>query len=71
MRRIICPVHGAQNVRDIAPIGPTMTRPAMRTIIQVPWDGSLYSADPNCQHYITYAPGGGVRCIRCQGWYCA
>lgn len=30
----------------------------------------LYDADPNCMHEIVDAPGGGVRCEKCGGWFC-
>lgn len=31
----------------------------------------LYHADPNCDHRVVSAPGGGVKCRFCRGWYCA
>jgi hypothetical protein len=30
----------------------------------------LYNADPNCKHEVYGASGGGVKCIKCGGWYC-
>lgn len=30
----------------------------------------LYNADPNCMHDVRPAPGGGVRCTKCHGWFC-
>lgn len=33
-------------------------------------DQELWDADPNCEHNIVAAPGGGVRCTKCAGWYC-
>lgn len=30
----------------------------------------LYDADPNCQHVLTNGSGGGVRCLKCKGWFC-
>lgn len=30
----------------------------------------LYDADPNCDHVIVNAPGGGVKCEKCSGWFC-
>lgn len=30
----------------------------------------LYGADPDCEHDIRPAPGGGVKCIKCPGWFC-
>lgn len=63
--------YGADRVAPIAPVGPTLTRPALRVIPRVSFNKPLWSADPQCKHYITYGRGGGVRCIRCSGWYCA
>ena len=31
----------------------------------------LCNADPNCKHEVYSASGGGVKCIKCGGWYCA
>ncbi len=34
-------------------------------------DGSdLWDADPDCQHEVVPASGGGVKCRKCQGWLC-
>lgn len=31
----------------------------------------LINADPECDHYVTYQNfGGGIMCVRCNGWYC-
>ena len=30
----------------------------------------LYDADPNCEHEVYGAPGGGVKCKHCRGWFC-
>lgn len=30
----------------------------------------LYNADPDCEHNIVSASGGGVKCTKCNGWYC-
>ena len=30
----------------------------------------LFDADPNCKHDIVCAPGGGVKCTKCRGWFC-
>jgi hypothetical protein len=30
----------------------------------------LWDADPKCRHKVVDAPGGGVRCVKCQGWFC-
>ena len=32
------------------------------------WD--LFDADPNCKHEVVDAPGGGVKCKHCSGWFC-
>jgi hypothetical protein len=30
----------------------------------------LWDADADCDHDIVDAPGGGVKCTKCTGWYC-
>jgi hypothetical protein len=35
-----------------------------------PEDVELLSADPDCLHWVKRAPGGGIRCVRCSGWFC-
>lgn len=30
----------------------------------------LWNADPNCNHNIVCASGGGIKCTKCNGWYC-
>ncbi len=30
----------------------------------------LVDADPNCRHEIVDASGGGVKCKKCNGWFC-
>lgn len=30
----------------------------------------LWGADLNCDHDIQPAPGGGVKCTKCPGWFC-
>ena len=30
----------------------------------------LYDADPDCKHKVIDANGGGVKCIKCTGWFC-
>lgn len=30
----------------------------------------LYNADSNCKHNIIDANGGGIRCTKCNGWFC-
>jgi hypothetical protein len=30
----------------------------------------LWDADPECDHDVDDAPGGGVACKRCGGWFC-
>lgn len=69
--KVHCSVHGSQLVPKIGLLGPTFTRPELRVIPRLDWDQSLYGGDATCDHYITYAPGGGVWCIRCRGWFCA
>lgn len=33
-------------------------------------DGGLWDAESNCDGEVTNAPGGGVRCTKCRGWFC-
>lgn len=35
-----------------------------------PGETELFSADPDCLHWVKGAPGGGIRCRRCGGWFC-
>lgn len=30
----------------------------------------LFNADPNCEHKIEAQPSGGIRCVKCNGWFC-
>ena len=30
----------------------------------------LNNADPDCKHEVVDAPGGGIKCTKCQGWFC-
>ena len=30
----------------------------------------LWDADPRCEHKIVCAPGGGIKCTKCNGWFC-
>lgn len=30
----------------------------------------LYDADPNCDHRVVGASGGGIKCTKCSGWFC-
>ena len=32
--------------------------------------GELFNADPECEHKIVGAPGGGIKCVKCRGWFC-
>jgi hypothetical protein len=31
---------------------------------------NLHDADPNCDHRVVDAPGGGIKCVNCRGWFC-
>lgn len=31
---------------------------------------ALWDANPTCQHDIQPAPGGGIKCTKCRGWFC-
>lgn len=33
-------------------------------------DTELHNANPDCKHEIRAADGGGIRCIKCPGWFC-
>ena len=30
----------------------------------------LFDADENCEHEIIGKPEGGIKCIKCHGWFC-
>lgn len=30
----------------------------------------LYNARPDCKHQVQAQLSGGIRCIKCGGWYC-
>ena len=30
----------------------------------------LWDADPTCKHNVVCAPGGGIKCTKCNGWFC-
>ena len=30
----------------------------------------LWDADPDCNHEVVDAPGGGIVCTKCGGWFC-
>jgi len=30
----------------------------------------LWDADKDCEHSIINASGGGIKCIKCKGWFC-
>lgn len=34
------------------------------------YNDELWDADPNCEHEVYCAPGGGVKCKHCPGWFC-
>ena len=34
------------------------------------FETDLFEADPNCEHEIVDAIGGGVKCKHCNGWFC-
>lgn len=36
----------------------------------IKYRGELWNADPNCAHNVVCAPGGGVKCTKCNGWVC-
>lgn len=33
-------------------------------------DQELFDADASCDHNILPAAGGGVKCTKCDGWFC-
>lgn len=35
------------------------------------WEDMLYNADEDCEHDLQPTPwGSGVRCTKCNGWFC-
>jgi hypothetical protein len=41
-----------------------------RFSVELPGVDYLFDADPDCKHSIISAPGGGVKCTKCKGWFC-
>lgn len=39
-------------------------------LTELPNEFELYNADPDCLHDEHPAPGGGVKCSKCRGWFC-
>lgn len=33
-------------------------------------DSVLWVGNPDCDHEIVDASGGGIRCLKCAAWYC-
>lgn len=38
--------------------------------IKTPNDSGLFDADPNCKHVIDYSGWSGIKCKKCNGWFC-
>lgn len=34
------------------------------------YTGKLYHADPNCKHELDPYCYSGIRCLKCNGWFC-
>ena len=34
------------------------------------YEDELWDADPDCEHEIVSASGGGIKCKKCGGWFC-
>lgn len=34
------------------------------------YEEELWDADPDCEHEIVEASGGGIKCTKCNGWFC-
>ena len=34
------------------------------------YNHDLLGGDPNCEHNVVAAAGGGVKCTKCPGWFC-
>jgi hypothetical protein len=32
--------------------------------------GFLYDSDPNCNHELDPSCYSGIKCLKCNGWYC-
>ena len=33
-------------------------------------EDGLFNAKPDCKHETYCAPGGGIKCVHCPGWFC-
>ena len=34
------------------------------------YEEELWDAEPDCDHEIVSASGGGIKCTKCGGWFC-
>lgn len=48
---------------------PESQKPEDSNNLKLDDDVKLYDADPNCQHEIV-AQWSGIKCIKCNGWFC-
>ena len=58
-------IPGWLDLCDLCSEGPDLLLPEPPDEKEELWD-----ADPNCQHEIVASAGGGVRCKKCNGWFC-
>lgn len=84
--QVMCPVHAGTHVRFFGAVVPLKEQPRDRCYWTIPGeecehlrDGDrddvwgheeLYQADRECRHRVVSAPGGGVKCVKCPGWFC-
>jgi hypothetical protein len=69
-RGLVCP-PASQNWRDYE----NNAIEIIESLFEPPEEPSqysdeLYNADPACKHEVYAAPGGGVKCRKCPGWFC-
>ena len=50
---------------DLCSEGPDLIMPEPEHKEEELWD-----ADPECKHEVLAAPGGGIKCRKCGGWFC-
>lgn len=80
----LCEIHSGHSAMFQGSLVPLAEKPGDRCYWTIPgqecdhWalDPSrctikLYDADEDCRHRIEGAQGGGVKCVKCFGWFCA
>lgn len=54
----------------LKPAAVNITGPRGQPVEPLPEGEELWGGDKNCQHLVYCAPGGGIKCVHCPGWFC-